>query len=65
MKIRSLAIALAVSLALTTAAEARKKPVFSAKAQKARNKATVRKHTAVTHKISKHKLVKQKVKHAA
>jgi hypothetical protein len=64
MKMRSLALALVLSFALTTAAEAKKKPVYSAKAQKATNKARIQKHKVSAHKVSKHKVSKLKVKHA-
>jgi hypothetical protein len=65
MKIRSLALALALSFAVTTVAEAKKKPVYSAKAQKAHNKATVHKYKPSAHKVSAHKVSKLKVKHKA
>jgi hypothetical protein len=65
MKIRSLALALALSFALTTVAEAKKRPVYSSKAQKARNKATARKYKAAKPRVSKRKVSKLKVKHAS
>jgi hypothetical protein len=64
MKIRSLALALALSFALTTAVEAKKRPVYSAKAQKATNKSRVQKHKVSAHKVNKFKPSKLKVKHA-
>lgn len=64
MKIRSVALVLALSFALTTVAEAKKKPVYSAKAQKARNKAMVHKYKPSAHKVKPYKPSKLKVKHA-
>jgi hypothetical protein len=52
MRIRSLALALAVTFALTTAAEAKKRPVYNSKAQHAR-KANVQKYKATKRKVSK------------
>jgi hypothetical protein len=64
MKIRSLALALALSFAVTTVAEAKKKPVYSAKAQKARNKSMVHRYKPSAHKVKARKVSKLKVKHA-
>ena len=65
MKIRSLALTLALGLALTTAAEAKKKPVHSAKAQKAMKgrKATISKYKPGKRKVAKYKV--KAVKHKA
>jgi hypothetical protein len=65
MKIRSLALALALGFALTAVAEAKKKPVFSAKAQKAKKarKATVTKYKPGKRKVAKYKV--RAVKHKA
>jgi hypothetical protein len=52
MKIRNLALTLALGLALTAAAEAKKKPVYSSKGQQAR-KANVHKFKATKRKVSK------------
>jgi hypothetical protein len=52
MKIRSLALALALSFALTAVAEAKKRPVYNNKAQKAR-KANAAKYRATKRKVSK------------
>ncbi len=59
MRIRSLALALACTFALTTVAEAKKKPVYNAKAQAAR-KANMKKF-----KVNQRKVSKLKVKHVA
>jgi hypothetical protein len=61
MKIRSLALTLALGFALTAVAEAKKKPVYSAKAQKARN-ANMRKFKAAKHKVSKMQVKRAKRK---
>ncbi|MGA3240980.1 MAG: hypothetical protein ABSG03_32325 [Bryobacteraceae bacterium] len=65
MKIRSLALALALGMAVTTVAEAKKKPVYSAKAQKVKKarKATVSKYKPGKRKVSKYKV--KAVKHKA
>jgi hypothetical protein len=52
MKIRSLALTLALGFALTAVAEAKKRPVYSTKGQHAR-KANVRKFKASKRKVSK------------
>jgi hypothetical protein len=65
MMIRSLALALALSFTLTTVAEAKKKPAYSAKAQKKRNKAITRKYKTTAHTVKPHKVSKVKVKHAS
>jgi hypothetical protein len=65
MKIRSLALALAVGFALTAVAEAKKRPAYSAnakKVQKAR-KSTVSKYKPSKRKVSKYKV--KAVKHKA
>ena len=54
-----------LGFALTTVAEAKKKPTHSAKAQKARNKAMVKKYKPNAHKVQAHKVSKLKVKHAS
>jgi hypothetical protein len=61
MKIRSLALALALGFALTAVGEAKKKPVYSAKAQKAHN-ANVRRFKASKLKVSKLKVKRLKRK---
>jgi hypothetical protein len=65
MKIRNLALALALGCALTAVAEAKKKPVYSAKAQKATKarKSTVSKYKPAKRKVSKYKV--KAVKHKA
>jgi hypothetical protein len=65
MKIRSLALAFALSVALTAVAEAKKKPVYSAKAQKAQKarKSTVSKYKPAKRKVAKYKV--KAVKHKA
>jgi hypothetical protein len=62
MKIRSLALALALGFALTATAEAKKRPVYSHKAQKAR-KANIARYKA-TKQATKHKISKVQVKRA-
>lgn len=52
MKIRSLALILAAGFALTTVAEAKKRPVYSSKAPKA-HKASVRRISVSKHRVSK------------
>ncbi len=59
MKIRSLTLALALGFALTAVAEAKKKPVYSAKAQKTQK---ARKSTVSKYKPGKRKVAKYKVK---
>jgi hypothetical protein len=65
MKIRSLALALALGVALTAVAEAKKKPVYSAKAQKVKKarKSTVSKYKPGSRKVAKYKV--KAVKHKA
>ena len=56
MKIRSLALALAATFALTTVAEAKKKPVYSHKAPK------VHRMNVSRNKVSKRKVSRPSVK---
>ena len=65
MKIRSLALALVLSVALSAVAQAKKKPVYSAKAQKAKkaSKSRVTKYKPATRKVAKYKV--KAVKHKA
>jgi cytochrome c556 len=65
MKIRSLALALVLSVALSAVAEAKKKPVYSAKAQKAMKgrKSTISKYKPGKRKVAKYKV--KAVKHKA
>ena len=59
MKIRSLALALALGFALTTVVEAKKKPVYNVKSPKVKK---ARKSTVSKYKPAKHKVAKYKVK---
>jgi hypothetical protein len=65
MKIRSLALVLAVGFALTSVAEAKKRPVYSASARKGSKarKSTVSKYKPAKRKVSKYRA--KPVKHRA
>ena len=59
MKIRKLALVLALGFALTAVAEAKKKPVYSAKAQKA-HKAKTQKFKPGKRKVAKYNVKPRK-----
>ena len=62
MKIRRLAVALALTVALTAVAEAKKKPVYSANAKKVQkaHKTTVGKYKPAKRKVAKYKVKPRK-----
>ena len=62
MKIRSVALALALGFALTAVAEAKKKPVYSAKAHKAPKVKKASKSRVTKYKPGNRKVAKYKVK---